>query len=226
MAARDSTWTCDIIHQAVLSLKSLERLDLRISNYTPAIERLPSLRHCRLRILLPFHQPETVTRQSAEFIARNPQIERLAITTNDRFYMSHQRIDLRALFARCSVHNPMQLKELELAGFGMVIDQSTAPHLRSLRELSLTMPYIHTDPQKHTTTLSLQSLLDADIHVESLSLSYVDMDVLHHIASMNGLTRLTFDFTSQSVYPSRHGGDVSKEAEFFFDRILTQHAVS
>ncbi|EIM87688.1 uncharacterized protein STEHIDRAFT_168370, partial [Stereum hirsutum FP-91666 SS1] len=228
VACYDSAWTYEVIQRAISSRTSLQRLDLTISRFTPVIERLPHLRDCRLKIVLPYDQPavDAVTTQSAQFIAHNHQIERLEIVAVDRHRMFHQRINLPSLFGQSSGQHPLQLKKLDLKGLDMAIDESTAPHLRSLKELSLTIPYVWTTPMMRTAYLSLPPLLDAVIHVESLSLDYVNMDVLRCIASMNGLARLTFNFTSESMSDDERGNLGSQEADFFYAQVLKQHAQS
>lgn len=167
-----------------------------------------------------------MTAQSAQFIAHNPQIERLAIVVVDQFRIFHQRVHLPSLFGQCSGQHPLQLKKLDLKGLDMVIDESTAPHLRSLKELSLMVPYEWTTPMMRTAHLSVRPLLDGIIHVESLNLDYVNMDVLRCIASMNGLASLTFNFTSGSMSNDERGNLGSQEADFFFAQVLKRHAQS
>lgn len=166
-----------------------------------------------------------MTAQSAHFIAHNPQIERLAIVAVPHFRISHQQIHLPSLFGQCSGQHPLQLKKLDLKGLDMVIDESTVPHLRSLKELSLEVPYVRTSPMMRTAHLSLRPLVDTVNRVESLSLDYVNMDVLRCIASMNGLARLTFNFTGGSMSDGERG-IIGSQADFFYSQVLKRHAQS
>lgn len=150
-------------------------------------------------------------------------------------YMNVDLFDLptlHRLFKRRAVEDAVHLKELDVKGCWVRLDQTTLPHVRYLTSLTLIHVMVDTsriaegDPimEESSTHDEIWAALNkAGVWLQSVSVDNVGTVFLQYLSSYSGLKKIQL---APENFPHWRRGESEDAAEKFYEGCLIHHVVS
>ncbi|KXN92872.1 hypothetical protein AN958_07081, partial [Leucoagaricus sp. SymC.cos] len=216
----DSAWATLAVINGLAECNSLSYLNLYLAFdfdiSTLRLDLLPGLK--RIVITACESLPQFMVKRLGKCIAHSPEMTSIDIDRS----LCHGDTDVPSLHDLLGNVSLLCLEHLGLNSWYTRFDNTTLPHLRFLKSLTLLnnrIPPRDGHPFSSTSAEIWSALRTSQIHLERITTDAMDASLVEYLASYSGLIRL---YLRNINAPDHQSSD--QLAELFFDSALPSHS--